>query len=149
MSRKLSVSGLSVMLALALAAWEIYFFWGSGKQLMGPLDGSVGMFTPDRLGFNMAWLATVYLTIQLVSIPFSLPAKGDKFAGVVDGMASLIPFGVAMVVMFGKPELLVTPERKEVAMLLAVVTFADLFGGYAMNIALSRRMFDFGGAAAT
>ena len=32
------------------------------------------------------------------------------------------------------------------ALLLAGVSLADLFGGYAFNIALSRRIFDIGGA---
>ena len=51
----LSLSGISVLLALALALWEIYFFWGGGRNLLG-LDGTLGAFTPNRLGFNMAWL---------------------------------------------------------------------------------------------
>ena len=38
--------------------------------------------------------------------------------------------------------LLSTPERWETAILLMVVNVVDLFGGYAFNIALSRRIFD-------
>ena len=67
-----SLSGISVLLALALAAWEVYFFWGAGRGLFGSLDGSVGIFTPDRLGFNMAWLVLAYLAYQLISIPFAM-----------------------------------------------------------------------------
>ena len=61
-------------------------------------------------------------------------------------MASLIPLVVVMVVLFGKSELLATEGRWEAAVLLAGVNMADLFGGYAFNIALSRRIFDIGGA---
>ena len=46
--------------------------------------------------------------------------------------------------MFGKSNLLGTPQRWETAILLILVTATDLFGGYAFNIALSRRMFDIG-----
>ncbi len=60
--------GLSVLLALGLAAWEVYFFWYAGS-LQGD-GGTLGLFTPDRLGFNLAWLAAIYLTFQLLSIPF-------------------------------------------------------------------------------
>ena len=88
MRRGFSISGLSIILALALAAWEYYFFWHGGQQLFGSLHGSLGWFTPDRLGFNMAWLITLYLTFQLISIPFALPASKDRFVGVLDGMAS-------------------------------------------------------------
>jgi hypothetical protein len=42
-----------------------------------------------------------------------------------------------------------TPGKWEAALLLAFVNMADLFGGYAFNIALSRRIFDIGGAGAT
>ena len=43
----------------------------------------------------------------------------------------------------GQPAyLLGTHERWETAILLIVVTTVDLFGGYAFNIALSRRMVD-------
>jgi len=141
---KLSVSGLSTTLAMGLALWEVYFFFFAGNA--GKLDGTLGLFTPDRLGFNMAWLTLIYLSYQLISIPFALPTAGHRFIGVVDGMASLVPLVVALVVLFGKPELLNTEGRWEAAILLACVSMADLFGGYAFNIALSRRIFDIGGA---
>jgi len=138
-----SVSGLSTAFALLLALWEIYFFFFSGSLLQG-----LGIFTADRLGFNMAWLAAVYLSYQLISIPFALPAAGHRFAGVVDGMASLVPLAVVLVVLFGRPALLNTQGKWEAALLLAFINMADLFGGYAFNIALSRRIFDIGGAGA-
>jgi hypothetical protein len=66
----------------------------------------------------------------------------QRFIGVVDGMASVIPLGIAIVVIFGKPELLGTPERWEAAFLLLFIAAIDLFGGYRFNIALSRRTMD-------
>jgi hypothetical protein len=137
-----SISGLSVLLAMALAVWEVYFFWFSGNLPQGAL----GLFTPDRLGFNMAWLVLIYLTYQLISIPFALPTAGHRFAGVVDGMASLVPLVIVLVVMFGRSQLLDTEGKWEAAILLACVSLVDLFGGYAFTIALSRRIFDIGGA---
>jgi hypothetical protein len=146
MMRKLnlSVSGLSTSLAMGLALWEVYFFFFAGS--FSSLQGTIGLFTPDRLGFNIAWLALIYLSYQLISIPFALPTAGHRFIGVVDGMASLVPLVVVLVVLFGKPQLLATEGRWEAAILLAGVSMADLFGGYAFNIALSRRIFDIGGA---
>ena len=138
----LSVSGLSIVLALGLALWEWYFFFVAGTHLLGSLEGSLGAFTPNRLGFNLAWLIGGYLTYQLISIPFALPAARDRFIGVVDGMVSLVPLAVVLVVVFGKPYLLGTTERWEAAILLLFMNAADLFGGYAFNIALSRRIFD-------
>jgi hypothetical protein len=88
----------------------------------------------------MAWLTTIYLTFQLVSIPYALRVSKGRFIGVVDGMASLLPLLIVVVVIFGRPQLLNTPERWEAALLLLHFTAADLFGGYAFNIALSRRM---------
>jgi hypothetical protein len=140
----LSVSGLSTSLAMLLALWEVYFFFFAGSG--GRLEGTLGLFTPDRLGFNMAWLTLIYLSYQLISIPFALPTAGHRFIGVVDGMASLVPLVVVLVVLFGRPALLSTEGRWEAAILLAFVNLADLFGGYAFNIALSRRIFDIGGA---
>jgi hypothetical protein len=136
----LSVAGLSVLFALGLAAWEVYFFWFAGS--FKNLDGTLGFFTPERLGFNMAWLAAIYLTYQLISIPFSLPSAANRFIGVVDGMASLVPLAVVVVVVFGKPHLVATPQRWEAALLLIFITMVDLFGGYTFNIALSRRTMD-------
>jgi len=138
----LSLSGLSIALALGLAVWEWYFFFVVSTPALERVEGSLGFFTPTRLGFNLAWLVVVYLTYQLISIPFALPAAKGRFIGVVDGMASLVPLAVVLVVVFGKPYLLGTPERWETAILLMVVTAVDLFGGYAFNIALSRRIFD-------
>ncbi len=82
---RLSLAGLSILFALGLALWEVYFFWFAGS--LG-LEAPLGVFTPDRLGFNMAWLAAIYLTFQLTSIPFALPSATGRFIGVVDGMAS-------------------------------------------------------------
>src|SRR5215210_4120309 len=102
----ISIGGLSVLFALGLAAWEVYFFWFAGT--FSGAEGSIGLFTPNRLGFNLAWLAAIYLTFQLISIPFALPASGARFVGVLDGMASLIPLAVVLVAVFGKPELVAT-----------------------------------------
>src|ERR1041384_7496181 len=72
---RISVAGASILFALGLAAWEVYFFWDDGSF---PNLG-IGLFTPDWLGFNMAWLPALYLTYQLISIPFSLPSAGNRF----------------------------------------------------------------------
>ena len=111
---RLSVAGASILFALGLAAWEVYFFWYAGS--FPELEGRVGLFTAGRLGFNMAWLAALYLTYQLISIPFSLPSAGNRFIGVVDGMASLVPLAVVLIVVFGKPQLVGTPQRWEAAL---------------------------------
>jgi hypothetical protein len=140
----MSVSGLSTTFAMLLALWEVYFFFFSGNLPQG-----VGLFTADRLGFNMAWLTLIYLSYQLISIPFALPTAGHRFSGVVDGMASLIPLVIVLVVIFGRPSLLDSEGKWEAAILLVFVNMADLFGGYAFNIALSRRIFDVGGAASS
>jgi hypothetical protein len=136
----LSVAGMSVLFALGLAAWEVYFFWFAGS--FKNMDGIFGLFTHERLGFNIAWLCALYLTYQLLSIPFSLPSGANRFMGVVDGMASLVPLAVVVIVVFGKPQLIGTPQRWETALLLIFITMVDLFGGYTFNIALSRRTMD-------
>jgi hypothetical protein len=136
----LSISGLSIALALLLAVWEIFFFFFGW-------EGFFAMTSPNRLGFHLAWMTTIYLAFQLVSIPFALRAAKGRFIGVVDGIASLFPLVIVAVVLFGKPYLLNTSERWEAALLLLLVTATDLFGGYAFNIALSRRMFDVGALA--
>jgi hypothetical protein len=132
-----SISGLSILMALALGLWEWYFFF-----LAGGWEGPLGLFSPDRLGFNLAWVAAIYISFQLLSIPFALRTGRDRFIGVIDGMASLVPLGITLVVIFGRPELLGTPQRWEAAFLLFFIALVDLFGGYMFNIALSRRMMD-------
>ena len=132
-----SISGLSILLALALGLWEYYFYFFGGSR-----EGPLGWFTPNRLGFNLAWLALFYVSFQLLSIPFALRAARERFIGVLDGMASLVPLAITIIVIFGKPELLSTPQRWEAAFLLLFTAAVDLFGGYTFNIALSRRMMD-------
>jgi hypothetical protein len=53
---------------------------------------------------------------------------------------------IVLVVMFGKPQVLNSEGKWEAAIVLACVSLVDLFGGYAFTIALSRRIFDIGGA---
>jgi hypothetical protein len=126
-------------MALALAAGEfIFYFYAAAWD-------SLGVFAPNRLGLNLAWVCFIYLAFQLVSIPFAVGASRDRFIGVIDGMASLVPLGVTLVAIFGKSEYLVTSERWEAAFLLLCIAATDLFGGYAINIALSRRMMDVAG----
>jgi hypothetical protein len=132
-----SISGLSILLALALGLWEYYFYFYGGSR-----EGPLGWFTPNRLGFNLAWLALFYVSFQLLSIPFALRAARERFIGVLDGMSSLVPLAITIIVIFGKPELLGTPERWEAAFLLLFTAAVDLFGGYMFNLALSRRMMD-------
>jgi hypothetical protein len=138
----LSLSGLSIAFALGLALWEWYFFFVVGTPPLENVAARLGFFTPNQLGFNLAWLIAGSLTYQLISILFALPTAKERFIGVVDGMASLVPLAVVLVVVFGKPYLLGTPERWEAAILLMFVNTVDVFGGYAFNIALSRRIFD-------
>jgi hypothetical protein len=136
----LSISGISIVMAVALAVWEVLFFFFGW-------DGFLSFAFPDRLGFQLAWMAAIYLAFQLVSIPFALRASKGRFIGIIDGIASLLPLLIVVVVIFGKPHLLNTPDRWQAAFLLMLVTLTDLFGGYAFNIALSRRMVDIGTAA--
>jgi hypothetical protein len=96
---------LSILMALALAVVEWAFFFEAANW-----DGLSGPFAPDRLGFNLAWLALVYLSFQLLTIPLTVGGS-ERFVGVLDGMASVVPLGVSLVAIFGKPELLGTPER--------------------------------------
>ena len=95
----------------------------------------------------MAWLAAIYLTFQLISIPFALPSASGRFVGVIDGMASLVPLAVVLVAVFGKPYLIGSGARWEAAFLLIFITLVDLFGGYTFNLALSRRTMDVAPAA--
>jgi hypothetical protein len=92
---------LSILMALALALFEFFFFF----QTSG-VEETTGPFGPNRLGFTLAWIALVYLSFQLLTIPLAVGGR-DRFIGVVDGMASVVPFGVSLVVVFGRPELLV------------------------------------------
>ena len=132
-----SISGLSILMALGLGLWEYYFYFYGGNR-----TGPLGWFTPDRVGFNLAWLVLIYISFQLLSIPFALRATRERFIGVVDGMASVVPLGITVIVIFGKPELLGTPDRWEAAFLLLFTAAVDLFGGYMINLSLSRRMMD-------
>jgi hypothetical protein len=52
-----------------------------------------------------------------------------------------------LIVVFGKPQLVGTPQRWEAALLLIFITIVDLFGGYTFNLALSRRTMDVSPAA--
>ena len=132
---------LSILMALALALFEWAFFFQGANW-----EGPSAPFAPDRLGLNLAWLTLVYLSFQLLTIPLTVGTR-DRFIGVLDGMASVVPLGVSLVVIFGKPELLGTPERWEAALLLLSIAAIDLFGGYMFNIALSRRTMDVAGPA--
>jgi hypothetical protein len=95
---------------------------------------------------GVGWVALVYLSFQLLTIPLTVGGS-ERFVGVLDGMASVVPLGVSLVAIFGKPELLGTPERWEAAFLLLLIAAIDLFGGYMFNIALSRRTMDVAGPA--
>lgn len=145
----MSISGLSTLFAIGLALWEIYFFFYSSGTVETRVTSELRVFNADRLGFNLAWLTFLYLSYQLISIPFALPTAGHRFIGVIDGMASLFPLVVVLVVMFGRSELLQGAGRWEAAILLACVSAADLFGGYAFTIALSRRVFDVTGSSSS
>ena len=143
---RLSTSGLSIVIAMALAVWEIYFFWFGGRGALGPLDGSVGLFGPSRAGMNLAWLVAIYLSFQLISIPFAVSNSQSRFVSVFDSMASLVPLAIVLIVLFGKSQLLHTSERWEAAILLFFVNCVDLFGGFIFTIALSRRTMDYIGS---
>jgi hypothetical protein len=134
-----TASGVSILMALGLGLWEWYFYVYGGRW-----EGPLGWFTPDRLGFNLAWLALIYISFQLLSIPFALRASKDRFIGVLDGLASIVPLAITLIVIVGKPELLRTADRWEAAFLLLLIAAIDLFGGYTFNLALSRRMMDVG-----
>jgi len=133
----LSISGLSILMALALGAWEWYFYFHGDRT-----EDTVGWFTSSRLGFNLTWLAIAYISFQLLSIPFAMRSSRERFIGVLDAMASLLPLAITLIVIFGKPQLLGTPERWEASFLLLLIAAVDVFGGYTFNLALSRRMMD-------
>jgi hypothetical protein len=90
---RLSMSGLSILFALGLALWEWVFFFHP--------DMPVGQFFSSRMGLELAWIIFIYLSFQLVSIPFAMEASRARFIGVLDGMASLVPLGMTLVVIFG------------------------------------------------
>lgn len=137
-----AVASFSICMALGLAAWQIYYFWFAGRGVMGPLEGSVGLFTPDRVGLNVAWLCVIYLTLQLLSIPFAVSSPGGRFSSVLDGMASIVPLFVVVIYLLGGLGATFDRTKFEVALILVVVNLVDLFGGYVFTISLSRRSVD-------
>ena len=125
------------------------------QQFRKPIQGGnifVNLFrayirTVQEVGGKRFEVDTGDADFQLVSIPFALRAARGRFIGIIDGIASLLPLLIVVVVVFGKPQLLNTRDRWEAAFILMLVTLTDLCGGYAFNIALSRRMVDIGGTA--
>src|SRR5262249_56952428 len=97
---RFSLAGLSILFALGLALWEVNFFWFA--ESLG-LEGPLGIFGPERLGFNMAWLAAIYLTFQLTSIPFALPSATGRFIRVVGRLAPLGPLADVVSAACGNP----------------------------------------------
>jgi hypothetical protein len=88
-------------------------------------------------------LVLAYLSYQLISIPFAMTYR-EQIIGVLDGLASVVPLLVAAVAMIGHPELLKTSGRWEASILLVLMSLADLIGGFAITIGLSRRTIGFG-----
>jgi hypothetical protein len=78
---------LSILMALAVALFEWAFFFQGANW-----EGPSAPFAPDRLGLNLAWLTLVYLSFQLLTIPLTVGTR-DRFIGVLDGMASVVPLG--------------------------------------------------------
>jgi hypothetical protein len=144
--RGFSASGLSIISALLLAAWELYFFILAGTNWMGQWDPHFSLFMPERLGFNVAWIAIAYLGVQLLSIPFAYRHR-EQFIGIFDALASFLPLAVVGSVLvgavfFNAGYLVAAPGKLEAAFILLTVCAMDLFGSYAINIALSRRQFN-------
>ena len=81
----------------------------------------------NGLGFGLDHFHLSFVPIGIYL--FVIGASRDRFIGVLDGMASLVPLGVTLVVIFGKPEYLDTLEKWEAAFLFLCVTATDLFGG--------------------
>jgi hypothetical protein len=141
-----SASGMSIIAAVLLALWELYFFLLAGTNWTGKWDLDIPLFRPERLGFNIAWIAVAYLGFQLLSLPFAYRHR-DQFIGIFDAMASLLPLAVVGAVLVGAAffqagNLVAAPGKLEIALMLLAVCILDLFGGYAINIALSRRQFN-------
>jgi len=137
-----AVASFSICMALGLAAWEVYYFWFAGRGLLGPLEGTLGLFTPDRVGMNVAWLCVIYISLQLLSIPFAVSTPGGRFSSVLDGMASIVPLMVVVIYLLGGRGATMDSAKVEIALLLVVVNLVDLFGGYIFTISLSRRSVD-------
>jgi hypothetical protein len=141
-----SARGLSIIAAALLALWELYFFLLAGTNWMGKWGLDIPLFRPERLGFNIAWIAIAYLGFQLLSLPFAYRHR-DQLIGIFDAMASLLPLAVVGAVLAGAAffqagNLVDAPGKLEIALMLLAVCIMDLFGGYAINIALSRRQFN-------
>ena len=130
----------SILFALGLALWEVYFFWfaGSLPEVAGRSACS------RRSGWASTWRGSPrsISRFQLISIPFALPSASDRFIGVVDGMASLVPLAVVLIVVFGKPHLIGSPAALGGGVPAHLHHHVDLFGGYTFNLALSRRTMD-------
>ena len=55
---RLSLAGLSILFALGLALWEVYFFWFA--ESLG-LEGSLGVFGPEPVSYTHLTLPTILL----------------------------------------------------------------------------------------
>src|SRR6516162_9954752 len=127
---RFSLAGLSILFALGLALWEVYFFWFA--ESLG-LEGPLGIFGPERLGFNMACLVAIYLTFQLTSIPSALPSASGRVIFLVAGMASLVPLAVVLIAVFGKPHLIDSWQPWEASSEVDYATLVDLYRGSTFN----------------
>ena len=73
----LGMSGLSTIQSILFATWVYYYFW-IVPQRVGDAKIWLGIFTPERVPFNMAWIAIGYLTIGVMAAATSNYEKGWK-----------------------------------------------------------------------
>jgi hypothetical protein len=111
---------VSMLASLALSAWMIYFFWYSGH-----IEPWLRIFTPDRWGANMTWVALLYLFIQIPMSAQTMFTRHRWTLALLDIGSSFVPIAILIVAFSQWSITMPIWAKQEIALQLLVLTIGE------------------------
>lgn len=139
--------GFTTVLSVFLAIW-LYYFFGVAIQRQVPETalwgyyGTLGLFTHNRIMHNLAWFASIYVPLSVMSaalnpMDLDVAAKGRRVGGPLFNHAtSLLPLGV-MVWVFSTKKVTLGSAFLESAALATTIIVIEICVSIAMSLIIA------------
>lgn len=143
-----STNTFGIVATLLFTAWCWYYFKYTGGRIEPPKE-YLGIFTPQHVWRNLAYVGILYLFIEYVTAALSGITAGAsawaRMSSFLNVGISIVPLIMNSIAYAQRAQIGMSAEKAEQLWFCVVLSGLDFAGGLILALLVAQRMIGFGG----